>query len=63
MQELTAPETDNMLVVAKPFTVVYHVHNMGNAAATDVRIKEDWPEDSFDFVNGTSTKVFETLPA
>jgi hypothetical protein len=60
-KELRAPETNDVLVVGKPFTVTYHVFNMGKGDAIDVNVKEEFPADSFEFVAGASEKTWAVL--
>ena len=60
-KELRAPETKDILVVGKPFTVTYMVFNMGKGDAKDVKVRDEFPADSFEVVEGVPEKSWAVL--
>lgn len=63
VQELSAPETSNYIVLDHPFTVSYHVYNVGNGVAKNVVLHDDWPTDTFTpLTNVTANAEWAELP-
>jgi hypothetical protein len=51
------------VVVGKEFEVVYSIHNVGQVAALDVEIVDDWPESLFERVKGEPGATFDKIEA
>lgn len=61
-KELRAPGTQDILVVGRNFSVTYYVMNLGEGDAINVKVKDDWPFESFDVVEGAAERTWVTLP-
>lgn len=59
-KQLSSPSKD-LMVKGRPFTATYYVMNLGGAPAYAVTIKDEWPAESFDVIDGTAEAVFPVL--
>jgi len=62
LQELSAPGNKNdMIVKGRNFTVTYTALNVGELEAADVRIKDVWPPETFELLEGAAEVVLPSL--
>lgn len=52
-----------LLSIDAPFTVTIDVYNIGNGSAYEVEIKDQWPMESFDLVDGEMNTTLSILEA
>lgn len=56
-------EEQGYVLADQNFTVHYQIFNVGDAAAFGLSFKDNWPEDSFDVIEGQFEGEFESLDA
>jgi hypothetical protein len=60
-KELRAPESQDILVIGRPFTVTYAVVNVGKTTAFNVKVADKFPASSFELVSGVMEKSWAEL--